>query len=595
MTNILGKVVDGELVERGEVLPGYENSPAGWAAEKWGLERWGVSKIPWPWTALFRGQLDVAGEVLFRIFSRGLHEAAGWHVLPDWEDLEHPRKANDCFSVTPWVITRTVRSFGMSRLPAILDGMKEVWQGPLPMHLDYERGYHYGDLFVFLLPVKRLGKKRLREYIRVSRDVEDYSRVFISDIPLGDIKRLARLSRESRRFVLSFATYSSGVDWDVASALLRCVDINELEEKLGSDIEDILSCYRGGVAKEYAWKMIFKRLPKSRAVFSLDVGLIKMLKPVFKHFNWLLGQLEKVDGEYLQHDVIAAANLAITFGGQVKQLQPQKARGSQWIHDWGIDLKPPYSKEEVKFLWKYREKLQDFRASISVLNRISDIQKFGGHLGMPLRELRNILLSLDYEGIKSIPLATECSKWGVDPEEFEEIQDEWISGLEKLKHEAVPRVDITSGDYRFYRLEKEDPRGVFLGHYTNCCQHPLGAGKSCARHGHESPYGAFFVVEHRGQIIAQSWCWRRNNTLVFDSIEEVGGSDDSRSEKVAEMYSKGAQALIGRLCVEEVLVGKNELGRLLKCTPAAKQEPAPSGCYTDALTQKLLAGGEESA
>ncbi|MFX4369979.1 hypothetical protein ABTA37_19815, partial [Acinetobacter baumannii] len=45
-------------------------------------------------------------------------------------------------------------------------------------------------------------------------------------------------------------------------------------------------------------------------------------------------------------------------------------------------------------------------------------------------------------------------------------------------------------------LPRSDPRGLFLGEHTHCCQHPGEAGSACAWFGQENARSGFFVVEN---------------------------------------------------------------------------------------------------
>jgi len=61
----------------------------------------------------------------------------------------------------------------------------------------------------------------------------------------------------------------------------------------------------------------------------------------------------------------------------------------------------------------------------------------------------------------------------------------WLDGLAELrdKKDLVPAVLIEHEGLIMRKLSREDPRGLFLGKYTDCCQHPGGTGESCAWHG----------------------------------------------------------------------------------------------------------------
>ena len=64
---------------------------------------------------------------------------------------------------------------------------------------------------------------------------------------------------------------------------------------------------------------------------------------------------------------------------------------------------------------------------------------------------------------------------------------------------------------------------MFLGFYTNCCQH-IGNLEGPCYHGQASPYAAFMVVEYKDRIVAQAWTWEgEDGRICFDNIEAAQG------------------------------------------------------------------------
>jgi len=96
---------------------------------------------------------------------------------------------------------------------------------------------------------------------------------------------------------------------------------------------------------------------------------------------------------------------------------------------------------------------------------------------------------------------------------------------------------------------------LFLGLYTDCCQHLDGAGASCAWHGATDINGGFYVVEDKkGTIVAQSWIWRNGRDVCFDNIECLGDIEN-RSEILKKLYFEVANKMLGVLCITQVNVG----------------------------------------
>lgn len=453
----------------------------------------------------------------------------------------------------------------------LTDRQKQPWL--------FNRGLHYGEAFDDFLPPRQIirkGASAIRRWLKVARLVSPRE---VRRLSQGDVLRLGHL----RSFWIQVAwhacrtAFGRRIDWECLAWLMR----GWSQPEWGPNTPT-------GLKHAWAWWRLFRRVPKHPLVFRLTEEQIALLKPAFRWFHWILRLVP--EDQWNEHFVDAAFNLAVTFGGRVKQLVPGNA-GAQAIHDLGINLRPPYAKEVVELIWRHRE--TDYAGAVRIANSWEALVSLGAHPGMPLRRLKELHASLSYEGVKHAEFAAECARWGVSQWQFKELQDHWLRGFQGLTHESVPWVSVTHGEYRFYRLAKDDPRGIFLGLYTDCCQHPGGVGSSCAWHGHESPDGAFVVVEHRGQVAAQSWAWRRTDdpryahVLVLDNVE-VLGRDGARIKAVRHLYECAAREFLGRLGIREVRAGVGYTDVPLDDLPLVDPVPAPAGVYSDARRQVLL-------
>jgi len=213
------------------------------------------------------------------------------------------------------------------------------------------------------------------------------------------------------------------------------------------------------------------------------------------------------------------------------------------------------------------------------------------------------------ENIKDMDFARECAKWNLYPETFLRMQDHFIDSqsvpLPKWANNVFYQINVpmkidgktvNMPKYQAYFLLRSDPRGLFLGNYTNCCQHPGGQGEWCAIHGQTDKKGCFFVIEDVSngipEIIAQSWTWQAkgNRGIVFDNVESKGLGD--RQEDVMQIYRKVAQRLRKwNPRIRQVTVGTNYSDLDLSSLPE-KEEPleTPSKFnYYDAKIQRSLA------
>lgn len=73
-------------------------------------------------------------------------------------------------------------------------------------------------------------------------------------------------------------------------------------------------------------------------------------------------------------------------------------------------------------------------------------------------------------------------------------------------------------------LQRHDTRGMFIGNYAGCCQHPDSYAATLAIDGQISSKSSFFIIEdQRGEMILGSYVWEDDNgNICFDSFETIG-------------------------------------------------------------------------
>lgn len=138
---------------------------------------------------------------------------------------------------------------------------------------------------------------------------------------------------------------------------------------------------------------------------------------------------------------------------------------------------------------------------------------------------------------------------GSDTEFSTEQSIELFSSLQEvyLRGQNVPLPNWASFDktirkdnkteIRLRFLPRNDVRGMFLGHYAECCQHPTSYASTCAIDGHVNPKSAFIVFEINGQLGAEGYVWTADdNVIVIDSLETIGNEfyHSSRNKKIME-------------------------------------------------------------
>jgi len=109
----------------------------------------------------------------------------------------------------------------------------------------------------------------------------------------------------------------------------------------------------------------------------------------------------------------------------------------------------------------------------------------------------------------------------------------------KENKQIIPTASFKIKDYEFEVIDKKDIRGYICG-YPFSCQYIGGLGDRFTRYGYTNEDSSFMIVSKQGVIVAQSWIWKKDNQITFDSIEWKGGLS---SEIVAEGYKKYADIL----------------------------------------------------
>ena len=115
-----------------------------------------------------------------------------------------------------------------------------------------------------------------------------------------------------------------------------------------------------------------------------------------------------------------------------------------------------------------------------------------------------------------------------DIDKYKRLEEFYIESKQTPLPKWAQTAPMTQSNLKARFLPREDPRGIFLGQYTACCQHPDNAAYSSAIDGTMSPNACFFVVEnHLGRIVGQAYVWQDlNGNVCFDSFE-TGGAGSS--------------------------------------------------------------------
>lgn len=422
----------------------------------------------------------------------------------------------------------------INRFMGLVGGLRETNVCISTATMQYSGGFHFGDwLFNATNGVRRKHVNLFNTFMRVYKHTHKISPKlsgrYLKVFEGMDDKTLRLTSTDSRNWSINnYGNYRFRMNVVVK-------DVNNWQPLRLNHMRDKM------------WLEEFGRKPINRNIYMLPKELVMgFTKKSFGFFVKEAKRLEFLE-DHNNHSLLALARLIVWFG---KDYISYIDMCDTHIHDAGINLPNKPFQDGVKFLRRYVHKMHEAQRVLPnwqycMDNGVNPIGKDG------LSKANALCKSLIYEGIEDIDFAKECAKWSVSQYNFGIWQGIWKN--RNIKYESIPKIIVTNCDWKFYRLGRDDPRGLFLGEYTGCCQHPNGQGSSCAWDGAMNSNSAFVVLEYRGEVKFQSWVWRSKDTLVFDNIE--GGCKADLLEDAKKTYLKGINAFSGIFGVKNLLVG----------------------------------------
>lgn len=281
-----------------------------------------------------------------------------------------------------------------------------------------------------------------------------------------------------------------------------------------------------------------------------------------------------------------ALRLLLTFGNKWQEwLSNASKKINSSYHDatYWLPLKKTQGLSE--FLLANLDKFN--KQSLPTFSAI--VANWDGIKDRSLKTFEEVLLYLTqtiYKNAKSTEFALESKKWNLPKDCYEEFEKHYLNGTKKP--DFYPSINIEYEGYIGRFLKRSDPRGLYLGDYTNCCQHPTGAGEKCAIYGQVSYNSGFFVVEKNNTILSQSWCWYSNTGFTFDNVESKGLSPQ-QNEIVVKIYEKCAEILKLKHGVVNIGLGLGDL-KIPDSWKGVKfvQLPKNYNSYTDARSQVTI-------
>ena len=385
-----------------------------------------------------------------------------------------------------------------------------------------------------------------------------------TEIPKSLAVRLGTMykSRPDLRALAGVIWKEEGKQWDRARRRSRTERIAAFWRRFN----EVCRSGRTTIA-QYLWVNDHKRLALRKLYGELSCDIERPLLKAFKENE------ETIFGEegHIPALKVAVANklllredpleylipLVLTFGGRSEQWLSKMAKLGYSEHDATYWL--PLGGEKLsEFLFAQGERLRQRSTSVSELGLICRVwHKLSvEERSLPFRQLVTVCKTRKYLVINHWGFALECAHWGVSERDYKYYEDRFIRSLQVPNF--LPGIDATRDGIRAYFLPREDTAGLFLGEYTNCCQHPDGQGEACAWYGQEKPNSGFLVFEDDSRtIIAQSWTWiNQSGDLCFDNCEALGLGQQEPT--VILLYKEIAQKILEKMhSVNRVLLGAN--------------------------------------
>jgi|GEM_PF-1562729 len=278
----------------------------------------------------------------------------------------------------------------------------------------------------------------------------------------------------------------------------------------------------------------------------------------------------------------------------LKYLQRWGTKSKQPLHDIVHDISVP-NKFDNADTWL--SAVMQCGPSMAKLVKFADRiepQKNNAGDAWSYQNTRAAAAKLTYKKAKeNIELATLCFDYLLEEHDFN-------TTLKLTKQSRpdknLPNITIEGTEFgkpgsKFYLLDKDDVRGLFLGKIVDCCQSLDGKGRECAEHGFTSANGGFYVVTNeKNKIIGETWAWRgKNKELVFDSLETLGENlSDNNWAKLVTAFSKALENKTIKHNVLELTLGMGgATPKFLssKFNKAASAEPIDYKGYRDSHKQ----------
>jgi len=528
-------------------------------------------------------------------------------------------RADGCWLATPaqlrplWLASGCKVSRLEGRLAMVLRAVERGWA---PRTATYSTGTHWGEA----LEWAGIGTRRWEDGRWVgSAPARRWEEWFQGTILLGD-RAPSRICQVVGRAHLRGAHCTA---WAAAAwwrGVCRATPVTFQGEPIPWKVTDIpweeiraaarlLPAHRGpGMAKAARAARVWGwmgSIPRTPAVRDLDPALVQSLREsdvARRCFFRLLQQVLSTCPEEQRRDTVnALARAVVSWEGNRSRVEAWLGLGGdvRAVHDRGtVCGVTPWPAEVAEWAWGRKALWSRATpggypcAALADVARVATAHTSWAEMGITtktsLEAAVALMGTLQYKGTRSLPFAREAARWGVSPDAYPALETRWLAA-QRVPFEGIPRVQVQNAGLEARVLDRSDPRALFAGEHTGCCQHPGGAGAAAAWASVEDPNSAVLVFERHGGIARQAWIWRgskRPDVLVLDSLEGHTGVE----EDVKALLLAVAREFVGVWGIREVVLGTAYGYRLhgRPPGPGATECGCPS-TYTDASRTVVLA------
>lgn len=203
----------------------------------------------------------------------------------------------------------------------------------------------------------------------------------------------------------------------------------------------------------------------------------------------------------------------------INQIDPPYTKHVKW-HAWGDALIKygPGMFYPVHFATQFPEPLRGINGEIS------------------MRATRNAIWNKCFPQDDSLRSVSElCYRWRVKSDDISRATTLWEKRLkiDQPDHTRIPDIEIDCEElglsgYSMKKLSHDDPRMMFLGYYTGCCEKIGDFFEETVELSLNTRQHGYYVITQDNEIKAHSWAWRgERHQLIIDGWESEDPNIDS--------------------------------------------------------------------